>query len=257
MKNKPFNQKFFNDIAVEFDNHVRQSIPLFNEAVLDIQKWIVSRNELKNIVDICGSTGLMGFTLLEQGYKGLYHNIDGSPKMIEIANGLASKYPSQMFNYLAGYKSSWVDDSGIEIQEKQLTSILGIDLTLEILGFQFFSSHRQNFVIDIANNSTSAIFLEKFITPDWDKNEVLKDTLHKSKSFTESELQDKRDTVLTPMGEYLYDLEAFEDLLRLYFKHVEMIYKAGNFAGFFATNSPTQIEYTSSNSNLLNNKFNA
>lgn len=256
---KPFNQKFFNDIAQEFDTHVRQSIPLFDEAIKECQKFIIKVNSLgvfNNIIDICGSTGFFGHNLIKQGFKGTYHNIDGSPQMIEIAKGLAKEYPNQMFNHLNGYKASWTDDSGIEIKEKSLSSIKNIDLVLEILGFQFFTSEREQYIKDIAENSKSAIFLEKFQTNMFKENEHLKDTLHKSKAFSQSEIESKKENVLIPMGDYLFDICDFTFILAKYFKTVKLFYKAGNFAGFFCTNLEG-VNYYSFNLELTENKFNA
>lgn len=239
--NTPIKQEFFNNIAAEFDTHVRQSIPLFDEFIRNLQHSIANVLPVKSILDICGSTGKFGYDLiLRKGYRGAYTNVDGSPEMIKISEGLRQSLPKERQAYyipvLGGYKASWVDDSGIEIPEFEIT--YPYDMVLEILGFQFFTKDREVYIKELASRHKYCVFFEKFTTRDkdlWQENERLKDALHKSKFFSEEELEKKRRDVLDDMGEYLVDIDDFKEMLGSYFTSVNHCFHAGNFHGFLCS----------------------
>lgn len=270
--NKPIKQTFFNNIADEFDTHVRQSIPLFSEIIENVKANILYYQNLCHkgrkadltILDICGSTGKFGHDIIEMGFKGKYFNIDGSPKMINIANELAKDVNNvgsgkQMFNILGGYLASWTDESGTEIKEIDIHNILNDKFTfgLEILGFQFFTKERENEIKELKNNSDYCIFIEKFSQSDnvqFEQNERLKDVLHKSKYFDAKQLEEKREAVLYDMHDYLYNENYFVTELHKQFKNVKRIYKAGNFAGFIC--SDLSIDWYNVDTTLIENKFN-
>lgn len=240
--NTPIKQDFFNSIAQEFDNHVRQSIPFFDAFVRGLQYNIVNRLPVKSILDICGSTGKFGYDLiLHEGYRGTYTNVDGSPEMIKISKGLREALPKERQAYfnpvLGGYKASWVDDSGIEIPEFEIT--YPYDMVLEILGFQFFTKDRETYIEELAPRHKYCVFFEKFTTKNpvvWDEGERIKDTFWKSKFFTENELEEKRRTVLDDMGDYLMDIDDFKEVLHSHYNIVNHCFHAGNFHGFICSN---------------------
>ena len=265
--NTPIKQTFFNNIAKEFDTHVRQSIPLFGELIEDLQENLLyyhnvlpmEQSKKVSILDLCGSTGYFGYRMHRQGFKGSYYNLDGSPKMIAISKEF-EKEATNMHSILGGFLSSWIDEDGTEIKEIDINKIKNNKFTfgLEILGFQFFTKDRVKEIKELKNNCEYCVFIEKFSQTDnklFEANEDLKDSLHKSKYFSIEELQTKRDAVLYDMHDYLYNKDSFISLLNDMFENVKPIYKAGNFAGFICSDS--SLKWYKGKKELINNEFNA
>lgn len=259
--NQPIKQSFFNNIANDFDVHVRQSIPLFGEFIDNVRKNLTSREFRKSrILDICGSTGKFGYDLLNTGkFQGSYINLDGSPEMIKISRELGKEHEGQHITILGGFMSSWTDESGINIPLYD-TKGKYFDVSLEILGFQFFTKEREAGIIEIKKSMVPrgvAIFCEKFSNENkelWNAQEELKDIHHKSRFFTPEQIEAKKKNVLQDMGEYCYDYDAFKALLNKHFLYVKEVYKAGNFAGFVCSNSMFKWK---ANTELTDNIFNA
>lgn len=259
--NKPIKQHFFNKIAGEFDTHVRQSIPLFGEATEQIAYAIAKKHRDGRVLDVCGSTGELGRMLLTYGFRGTYVNIDGSPEMIERMNKM-NRISEGMVGILGGYYASWTDESGVEIPEYTLDDLSAqfgqFDVIVESLGFQFFTQERRKYVNDIMKHSKDVVFIEKFKSnnaQEWEINEHIKDKMHKSKYFTEEQLENKRTEVLIDMGDYLAYYNEFEGVLgklrTASGARAHMFYHAGNFRGY--TTLPPQ-HFTQ---DLIINKFNA
>jgi len=261
-KNTPIKQAFFNKMASEFDTHVRQSIPLYGAFISELQANIRKHFYEATILDVCGSTGLFGKTLFDNGFKGSYINVDGSPKMISLAKQISPqmKYP-RLFNNLGGFMSSWTDESGQQINQID-TKVITFDIALELLGFQFFTKTREPEILELkasVEDTGVCIFCEKFSNKDtelWQRNENLKDDLWKSKYFTQDEIAKKKQNVLVDMGEYCYDIKEFEGLLQKHFKHVTGIYHAGNFAAY-ACSDIAVTELFESDISLIHNIYNS
>lgn len=255
----PHKQEFFNKIAGEFDTHVRQSIPLFDmfiDYVTSITVSLSRKDPLNyDVIDICGSTGSLGRKLLYQGFQGWYNCLDGSPKMEEIFYHLLPSQSLKCHFTLAGYMNSWEDESGTPIPEYEPYKRRKLDMALEILGFQFFTKYRAKEVVYTASIADTAIYFEKFDTPNFDANEHIKDSEHKSLFFNPSQLQDKRDTVLNDMNNYLYNQSQFEDIINGAYKNWKKIAQIGNFAGYICSNELAVLP--PSNHNLIYNRFNA
>lgn len=258
--NRPIKQNFFNEISNEFDTHVRHSIPLFDEAIEQIAYAIAKTHRDGVILDICGSTGEMGRLLRKYGFRGTYVNIDGSPKMIAEMNKRNATH-ERIHGVLGGYYASWTDESGIDIPEYTLDDLCAqfgeFDVIVESLGFQFFTQERRKYVKDIMTHSKDVVFIEKFKTEDlleWNTNESLKDRFHKSKYFTDKQIEDKKRDVLVDMGEYLAYYDTFEvildEFLTLTGDKAKMFYHAGNFRGY------TTLPARNFTQDLTNNKFN-
>lgn len=260
---KPYKQEFFNKIAKEFDTHVKQSIPLFAAVQQNIAANISSGYN-QTVIDLMGSTGEMGRQLLYNGFDGIYLCVDGSPQMMDVFYSATPKSydkDSQLRFELAGYKASWD-----EVYHTQTVNIPEfnwehghVNYVLEILGFQFFSKERENFFKDIANHTDVFITFEKVKNADplFEKNEYLKDSLHKSKFFTEKELEEKRKNVLQDMGEYLVSEYELTMALGKAFNVVSPFARVGNFVGYICTNDIRNIQHWKYDSRLTVNKFNA
>lgn len=270
----PIKQDFFNSIANEFDNHVRQSIPLFGEFIDSLRLNIanVLLPDGGSIIDICGSTGKFGHDLMtKEGWSGNYHNLDGSPQMIDICIEFKKDFQMRfgrdaIHPYLGGFMANWEDESGIQIDEIDLKTIAQMnglkdgkfDIALEILGFQFFTKEREAQIKEMKRIARTCVFCEKFSTTDtayWEKSEKLKDMYWKSKFFTKEEIEAKKKNVLEEMGEYLFNQERFVSLLLDNFNFVKLIYRAGNFEGYICSDEPLIKDYLQF-PGLLNNLYN-
>lgn len=265
--NTPIKQSFFNYMAPSFDVHVRESIPLFNEAIENFRANVLFYQNLCHIgskkdisiLDLCGSTGKLGADLFNEGYKGSYYNLDGSPQMIEISKQY-DKESNRFKSILGGYLASWTDESGQYINEIDINTLQADNFTFacEILGFQFFTTTRLKEIQTMKEKADYCFFVEKFSHPDKEifaENERLKDTLHKSQFFTENQIQEKKEKVLIDMGDYCTDYYNFRTFLHSTFKNYRQVYKAGNFAGYICSDLP--IDWYNVDSQLINNQFNA
>lgn len=262
----PIKQSFFNAMANEFDTHVRQSIPLYGDFVDNVRKNIVKHTAIDHsnrVLDICGSTGKLGADLIKEGYGGEYYNIDGSPQMIEICRQF-SQESDRINPVLGGYMASWKDDGGMFIPEVDMGRVGYFDFTIEMLGFQFFTKKRGSQISNmrrLTSKNGACIICEKFdhrVLRVWREQEELKDTLWKSKFFTPEQIEAKKKTVLQDMGEYCYDYGEFKFLLESIFYTVELIYKAGNFAGFLCYDcDPDVFKGWEYDDKLIHNEFNA
>lgn len=260
-KTTPHKQEFFNNIAKEFDTHVRQSIPLYGNFINHIRENIIKHYNHASVLDLCGSTGLFGKNLFEEGFNGEYWNIDGSPKMIEISKYFAANLPNKKyFPVLGGFMAEWTDEDGTHIPLKD-TKGGEFDIICEFLGFQFFTKSRIPEIVEVKKSlSENGIFIccEKFSTifpNEWIKNEQVKDEFWKSQFFTPKEIEAKKANVLEDMNEYLCEYSRFENILQDNFNHVYLIYHAGNFRGYMASDTP--IKNWSRQKELLRNIYNA
>lgn len=251
---RPFNQQFFNDIAAQFDTHVRQSIPMFDSVLQHIKNMIITNGgEKSTVLDLCGSTGKLGELLQFDNWNGEYSCLDGSPQMNEVfCKKFGANNPNLKY-ILAGFGSGWVEPDGTVIPEFKPTK--KYDFVVESLGFQFFTKTRDKEVKEVAKLSDNFITFEKF--RGGNEVEELKDKLHKSKFFSPKEIEEKRENVLIKMGEYLTDSDTYLETLKANYKYVYEFARIGNFKGYYATN----IEQNYLNPNnfvdrLVNNKFN-
>lgn len=257
---KPIKQTFFNQIANEFDTHVRQSIPLFNEYVEWLTDWIVEFYPTASVLDICGSTGAIGRILHEKGFGGTYVNLDGSPKMIEVAD--CCKPDSDRYeNVLGGFMCGWIDDSGVPIE--MFEPQCDFDIVIEHLGFQFFTQTRRPEIEYIKGNllKKDGIFItcEKFTQDrqsDFIKYEIVKDELHKSRSFSKEEIARKKESVLADMNKMMVNMWDFYNMLGRMFFSRTTVYRAGNFAAYICTNRGYIHIPNGGKDELYNNRFN-
>jgi len=144
METRPIKQNFFNEIARNFDSHVRQSIPLYDS----VQRFIVqsiAEGEPVSVLDICGSTGAIGRALQRANWQGEYLCVDGSPIMQDVFDALK---PFDAYNLkfeLAGFLASWMDkdSDGNDVVIPMYCNYSKYDVVLELLGFQFFTKTRE------------------------------------------------------------------------------------------------------------------
>lgn len=261
----PFNQTFFNDMSVQFDTHVRQSIPLYDEFVEYIANWIVKFEPTASILDICGSTGELGRLLYKKGFRGEYTCLDGSPKMCAIGQLRTGELGADAYNHIkfscSGFMAEWTDETGFEV--KMFEPEKKYDIVLELLGFQFFTETRRKEIEYIRNRclKDDGVFItcEKFNQSSelrYQHNEQLKDARHKSKHFTTEEIKKKEIDVLSSMRKYMYNYRDYKHLLNDIFFLIREVYKVGNFSGFMCTRGGYMHPATSECNRLIDNEFN-
>lgn len=260
----PYNQGFFNNIAQEFDAHVKQSIPLFGRVQQNIAINVASMYAKSKVLDICGSTGELGRQLLYNGWDGEYVCLDGSPQMREVFENVTPEGSKDELKFLmAGFQGEWVDEYKwkkypIPYYEPSRPDYDGgykFDFAIEVLGFQFFTKEREKEILAMKKLAPVCIFFEKFTTDNEDifrRNEARKAILHKSLFFTKDQIEAKKEEVLDDMGDYLYNGVDFNDLIRKHFSNVVRIARIGNFAGYVASDQP--INWIK-DSGLLTNRF--
>jgi len=257
---KPFNQDFFNDIAVEFDTHVKQSIPLFGQFQSYVSSFIADKFQGKSILDICGSTGELGRQLIFGGWRGHYDCLDGSPEMRDVFNSVTPQNVREHLNFImAGFSGGWKEE--YKGEEIHIPEYIGVNnnhsLAVEVLGFQFFTKERLEHIKEMKRLAGNCLFFQKFSTQDdsqWQENEDLKNTLHKSLFFSEQEIKEKKEVVLDNMRDYLYNQNDFTSHLESEFKYVIKLAQIGNFAGYYCTNDVSTLpDYV--NPYLLDNQF--
>lgn len=232
---KAYNQDFFNAIAGQFDEHVRQSIPYFDLFIKTLVENLARNFKHKYILDICGSTGELGRQLVESGYLGRYTCLDASPEMQKEFEK-DNKSTQLSFELGAFGCDGWTENDGTVIPKFNPGNILW-DVAVEILGFQFFTKDREEHIVEMARLSKVCIFFEKFSNQNWDQQELLKNEFWKKKFFTQEQIDKKQNEVLEDMGDYLYDSLEFELLLQENFENVFTIAHLGNFKGYICSNN--------------------
>lgn len=251
MNKTPYNQEFFNNIAAEFDTHVKQSIPYFSLVQQNIVTNLSEYFQNKRILDVCGSTGELGRQLLFGGWQGQYDCLDGSPEMEKVFNAVTPVGSKTSLHFvMAGFMGGWVDEfegKSVKIPafKPSLPEYNGekiYDVAVESLGFQFFTKERRPAIQAMRKIAKTCIFFEKFNdskNPEvWRNNERLKNEIYKPQFFTQEQIDAKQEQVLNDMGDYCYDIREFSGILQSEFKYVTRFARIGNFSGWVASDEP-------------------
>jgi hypothetical protein len=237
---KPTKQEFFGKIASNFTSHVRQSIPLYGKYFDKLSRFVAEKHTNSSILDICGSRGDLGLYIRDSGFRGMYLNLDGSKEM--IAESVLQNQHIYDRSIMAGWLSSWTEN---DYFVREWRSNERFDVIVENLAFQFMGSPlRYKHILEVKKkirNKGLFITCEKFMNPYWSENENLKDLLWKSKYFTQEEIEQKRETVLTDMNKDLCNQAVYEDILRDNFEYVAKIYVAGNFAAYVCSDDEYKV----------------
>lgn len=221
--------KFDEKIVPIFNEHVRQSVPMYDEfhrMITDISAWFLEDGT--NMYDIGSSTG-------------------------EVFKNIVDKYPKKDINFIG------IDNSK-EMVEKSLESFEGKenitfkygDLTKEnikfknaclatsVLTLQFISHrHRQDIVNKVyegLNEGGCLIVVEKVVGSNARFNEMWIEMYHEMKirnGLTEEQVFNKASAIRGVMRPYTVQ-ENIEMLNNAGFKDVDTFFKWNNFAGFVA-----------------------
>lgn len=228
MKLEESNWKFDESVVPVFDEHVKQSVPLYDEIhnlVTDISGWFL--DDRTNVYDIGTSTGKVISSLLSKySNKEInYIGIDNSIEMVKKAKENLSLFSN-------------VDISNVDITQNYMFE--NASLITSILTIQFIQEkHRQNLVNRIYNglNKGSAfIMVEKVVGSNARFNEIWTELYHELKlknGLTEQHVFAKSKAIRGVMKPYTVE-ENLEMLNNAGFKDIDIFFKWNNFVGFVA-----------------------
>lgn len=228
MKLEESNWKFDESVVPVFDEHVKQSVPLYDEIhnlVTDISGWFL--NDDTNVYDIGTSTGKVISSLLTkyQNKKINYIGIDNSPEMIAKAKDNLSIHNN------VNIINDDVTKEYIFENASLITSILTIQFIQE--------KYRQDLINRIysgLNKGSAFIMVEKVIGSNARFNEIWTELYHELKlknGLSEQHVFAKSKAIRGVMKPYTVN-ENLEMLSNAGFRDTDIFFKWNNFVGFVA-----------------------
>lgn len=228
MNLKQSNWKFDKSVVPVFDEHVRKSVPMYDEIhslVTDISSWFLNDNT--NVYDIGTSTG-------------------------KVVLSLATKYPDKEINYIGIDNSQEMIIKAKEnLSKYNNVTILNEDVTKEyvfenaslvtsILTIQFIQEkHRQDLINRIykgLNKGSAFIMVEKVVGSNARFNEIWTELYHELKlknGLSEQHVFAKSKAIRGVMKPYTVN-ENLEMLTNAGFRDTDIFFKWNNFVGFVA-----------------------
>jgi len=216
--------KFDETVVSVFDEHVGQSVPMYEEIhnlITDISSWFLQ--DETNVYDIGTSTGKVLYNLTKKYDKSI--NYIGLDNSIHMVNKLKSNNPP--------FKAIEVDvTKGYEFENASLiTSVLTIQFIREDL--------RQELINNIykgLNKGGAFIFVEKIVGNNARFNEIWTELYHELKlknGLSEQHVFEKSRAIRGVMKPYTLD-ENYELLHNAGFKDIDTFFKWNNFVGLIA-----------------------
>lgn len=228
MKLEQSNWKFDSSVVPVFDEHVRQSVPMYDEIhilITDIAGWFLEENT--NVYDVGTSTGNVLSSLLEQyPQKQLeYIGIDNSEDMILKTQ--------EKFNKHTNVKiiNQDVTNNYVFNNASFITSVLTLQFIPE--------RNRQSLINEIykgLNKGGGFILVEKVIGSNSRFNEIWIDLYHQLKlknGLSEQHVFAKAKAIRGVMKPYTVD-ENIHMLKEAGFRDIDIFFKWNNFVGFVA-----------------------
>lgn len=233
-----------------FDDHIAKSIPTFYETQIGVIGALSKFPEGSRLLDIAASEGSFGKTVTELSNGNVTSvSLDPNPDMARFFRE-KSQVPGAEYStdaFLNGF-----EDGGVQVPAYRPTEKFNI--VHESMGFQFIDPDRAAQVAEVKRLMTpDGVFIteQKLRNPKWAANEVLKDSRHKNKYFTPSELQAKDKVVgfaqskseaqAVGMVDNMAPKAAYEQVLKDNFRYVAQYWDAGNFKGYAASDSLASI----------------
>jgi hypothetical protein len=223
----------------KFDEHIATSIPMFRDTQVKKGAAIVATVGQGTMIDIGGSEG--GFAkAVTQTSNGAIKTINLEPQedMVKAHNRTAVEgaiVVSQPFLTPFDERAPYKPNKKVEAVHESMV-------------FQFIAQEREAFVKEVKDTylTEDGIFIteEKFQTneADYKKNEDIKNTLHKSKYYTQEQLDMKAEGVLVGMKKNQAYLTDYVKILKDNFKYVQIYWSSGNFKGIIATDSKEKFD---------------
>lgn len=223
----------------KFDEHIATSIPMFRDTQVKKGAAIVATVGQGTMIDIGGSEG--GFAkAVTQTSNGAIKTINLEPqkdmadshRRTEVEGALVIEQP---FLTPVGDKAPYKPNQKVEAVHESMV-------------FQFITPQREAFVKEVKENylTEDGVFIteEKFRTneEDYQKNEKIKNTLHKSQYYTQEQLAMKAEGVLVGMKKNQVSLAKYVKILKDNFEYVGIYWSSGNFKGIIATDSKQKFD---------------
>ena len=224
------NWKFDEKIVPIFDEHVRKSVPLydnFHKVIADLSDWFVEENT--NVYDIGTSTGECIHNLINKhkNKKINYIGIDLSPDMVLKAKNRFKDYSN-------------INISNGDITKENDITINNASFITSILTMQFIPQRKRCDVIrkiyNGLNKGGAFIMVEKIIGNNARFDKMFIELYHDMKihnGFNEQEVIAKSKAIRGVMSPNTVD-ENINILKEIGFKDVDMFFKWCNFVGFIA-----------------------
>lgn len=221
--------KFDSDIVPVFDEHVRQSVPMYDEIhrlISDISAWFLEDGT--NMYDIGTSTGEVIKNLLERYPKKETQliGLDNSPEMIEKAKDIFTDNENVTIKHLDLAKDEHVFENAC--------------LITSVLTMQFIPQrYRQGIVNEIykgLNKGGCFVFVEKVVGSNARFNEMWVEMYHEMKlrnRLSEQHVFEKAAAIRGVMRPYTLK-ENIEMLDNAGFKDIDTFFKWNNFVGLVA-----------------------
>lgn len=215
------NWKFDDSVVPVFDEHVKQSVPMYEEIhslVTDISGWFLQDGT--NVYDVGTSTGKVLWNLTERYNKEIqYYGIDNSIEMIEK---IKANNPS--FELIKQDITKEFNPENASL----ITSILTMQFIREDLRQQIVNS-----IYNGLNKGGAFIFVEKIVGNNARFNEIWTELYHEMKiknGLSEKHVFDKSRSIRGVMKPYTIQ-ENMEMLQEAGFKDIDTFFKWNNFVG--------------------------
>lgn len=215
------NWKFDDSVVPVFDEHVKQSVPMYEEIhslVTDISGWFLQDGT--NVYDVGTSTGKVLWNLTERYNKEIqYYGIDNSIEMIEK---IKANNPS--FELIKQDITKEFNPENASL----ITSILTMQFIREDLRQQIINS-----IYNGLNKGGAFIFVEKIVGNNARFNEIWTELYHEMKiknGLSEKHVFDKSRSIRGVMKPYTIQ-ENMEMLQEAGFKDIDTFFKWNNFVG--------------------------
>lgn len=216
-------------IAENFDEHVRQSVPLYDEIqrmVSELSWYFVRDND--NVLDLGVSTGTTIKTIHRNlpRHKVVYNGIDESQEMLNIAKTNLSFISNKLFKH--------------DLNEGLPNEIHNISLAISLFTLQFIRVEKR---VELLRNIHRAlrkkgclIIVEKIVGNDANTNEMFSDLYHDMKRRNGLTAQDnvRKASSLRGVMQPISLAENETNLINAGFHDIDLIFKWYNFVGIIA-----------------------
>lgn len=221
--------KFDENIVPVFDEHVRQSVPMYDEIhrlVTDISAWFLEDDT--NVYDIGTSTGEVIENILKK-YPRKNVNLIGLDNSKEMVEKASDRFKD-------------VENAQVFLTDlvKDVFKIENASLITSILTMQFIPQrHRQEIInrfYEGLNEGGCFVFVEKIVGSNARFNEMWIEMYHEMKlrnGLTEKDVFDKASAIRGVMRPYTLK-ENIDMLNEAGFKDIDTFFKWNNFVGFVA-----------------------
>ena len=218
--------EFDKEVADVFDDMIDRSVPFYKEnlnlSINIIKKFLKNKDK---VLDLGSSTGTFLINLAKFNPTLKLTGIDNSSAMIEKATKKAKAF---------GVNIKFFEKDFLDFEFKKNKLIIA-NYTIQFIR----PIKREKLISKIYNSlEKNGIFLmsEKLISENKKLNKILIDEYYeykKEKGYSEYEIAKKREALENVLIPYT-EIENREMLHNVGFKHIEMVFRWGNFATFIA-----------------------